>query len=382
MTESPRATPDQGSAELSDRLFAADAIERVIDDYIEDYEMVGEAPDGRDACHVPTEGERILIKDAILGLLGDPAWDAEWGKLIADRARELAAATQPAPSARPLTDDEREHIHAAIEMLGDYEATAREHGNDSIAAGAGATRYVLEKLFRFLPSRAPATATQPAPSEEPAELPPLVAAARQVLFHFYADKIGANVDLEGSMESLRKAADAAATQGAPTPALIPGEAYRRPGLVCGRCGCADLMHEGAPTPAQGEPAIVFDFDTEQAVAINVRMIGRVPLYLATTGKTGESDKPRLICPRCKVDRFQAACPGPLHACPMKAEAQTGETAASSAMGVEVALAMLHRALDSAGIGRGWARADVIGFFCNEWNAAAASPSTSNERKDS
>ena len=53
----------------------------------------------------------------------------------------------------PLTDEEREHIHQAIEMLGDYQAEQRQRGNDSIAAGAGATRYVLEKLFRFLPSR-------------------------------------------------------------------------------------------------------------------------------------------------------------------------------------------------------------------------------------
>lgn len=50
-----------------------------------------------------------------------------------------------------LTEEEREHIHQAIEMLGDYEVIQREWGNDSVAEGASATRYVLQKLFRFLP---------------------------------------------------------------------------------------------------------------------------------------------------------------------------------------------------------------------------------------
>ena len=29
----------------------------------------------------------------------------------------------------------------------------------------------------------------------------------------------------------------------------------------------------------------------------------------------------LICPRCKVDRFKEPCPGPMHLCPIKGEAQ-------------------------------------------------------------
>lgn len=43
--------------------------EPLIDEFLEDYEMVGEDEAGRDACHVPTEGERFLIKDAVMGLL-------------------------------------------------------------------------------------------------------------------------------------------------------------------------------------------------------------------------------------------------------------------------------------------------------------------------
>lgn len=42
--------------------------EAMVDEYLEDYEMVGEDADGRDACYQPTEGERALIKDAVMGL--------------------------------------------------------------------------------------------------------------------------------------------------------------------------------------------------------------------------------------------------------------------------------------------------------------------------
>lgn len=41
--------------------------EAVIDEYIEDYEMLGEAPDGRDACYTPNESDKALLKDAFMG---------------------------------------------------------------------------------------------------------------------------------------------------------------------------------------------------------------------------------------------------------------------------------------------------------------------------
>lgn len=60
-----------------------DTLETIIDAYIADYVMEGDG-----GCHTPTEGERLLIKDAIIGLLVDPDWDAEWGKHIADIAQK------------------------------------------------------------------------------------------------------------------------------------------------------------------------------------------------------------------------------------------------------------------------------------------------------
>jgi hypothetical protein len=65
-----------------------DDLEQIIDAFVEDYEMVGEDEDGRDACHTPTEGERALIKDAICGLLADPDWDNAWGDLIRYQAQQ------------------------------------------------------------------------------------------------------------------------------------------------------------------------------------------------------------------------------------------------------------------------------------------------------
>ena len=43
--------------------------EQFIDDYLEDYELIGEAEGVGDCCYTPTETERELIKDAVLGML-------------------------------------------------------------------------------------------------------------------------------------------------------------------------------------------------------------------------------------------------------------------------------------------------------------------------
>ena len=43
--------------------------EQFIDDYLEDYELIGEAEGVGDCCYTPAETERYLIKDAVMGLL-------------------------------------------------------------------------------------------------------------------------------------------------------------------------------------------------------------------------------------------------------------------------------------------------------------------------
>lgn len=45
--------------------------EAALDEYLEDYETRGEDEDGCDACHVPSEAEKFVIKDAIMGFLAD-----------------------------------------------------------------------------------------------------------------------------------------------------------------------------------------------------------------------------------------------------------------------------------------------------------------------
>ena len=50
--------------------------EQVMEDYVADYEMHGEDSLGQDAIYIPTERERMLIVDAIHGLLAEPEFVA------------------------------------------------------------------------------------------------------------------------------------------------------------------------------------------------------------------------------------------------------------------------------------------------------------------
>jgi len=59
LTASPQAAPEG----CVDR-------EALLQEYVADYEFLGETEDGRDACYTPNERERLLIEDAIRG------WDA------------------------------------------------------------------------------------------------------------------------------------------------------------------------------------------------------------------------------------------------------------------------------------------------------------------
>lgn len=47
------------------------AIDAAIREYVDDYELIGEDETGADACYTPTQSERVLIRDAINGLLAD-----------------------------------------------------------------------------------------------------------------------------------------------------------------------------------------------------------------------------------------------------------------------------------------------------------------------
>lgn len=50
--------------------------EQVMQDYVADYEMCGEDALGQDARYIPNERERVLIIDAIRGLLAEPEFVA------------------------------------------------------------------------------------------------------------------------------------------------------------------------------------------------------------------------------------------------------------------------------------------------------------------
>jgi hypothetical protein len=109
-----------GDALTAEPLFAADRLEQIIDAYVADYELIGEDESGRDGCYAPTNTERGLIKDAIMGLLGDPDWDAEWGKHIAQLAvnRDTAAYTASLAAENERLRSELEQLRALICYVG------------------------------------------------------------------------------------------------------------------------------------------------------------------------------------------------------------------------------------------------------------------------
>lgn len=67
--------------------FTPDKLETIIDQYIDDYELRGDGGD-----YTPSQFEKFLIKDAIMGLLVDPEFDAALASHLkhADQAASAA----------------------------------------------------------------------------------------------------------------------------------------------------------------------------------------------------------------------------------------------------------------------------------------------------
>lgn len=56
-------------------------LEKAVAEYVEEYEMRGEAEDGQDACYTPNEREKALLLDALMGF--------DFGQLNAARVTEM-----------------------------------------------------------------------------------------------------------------------------------------------------------------------------------------------------------------------------------------------------------------------------------------------------
>ena len=126
-------------AVASDSLGQPDNLEVIIDAFIEDYEMIGETEDGRDACHTPTEGERALIKDAICGLLVDTDWDNAWGAHIKSLAHP--------PEAHKLLQQALEALDNSVDVVREEytEAVRRYSGLPSRKARLDSLNALLTK---------------------------------------------------------------------------------------------------------------------------------------------------------------------------------------------------------------------------------------------
>jgi len=78
-------------------------LDKIIDAHVDGYELHGENEAGFDVRYDPTDHERLLIRDAIAGLLADPDWAAAWGRhvneIVAARVDPQQENGAPAPSA-------------------------------------------------------------------------------------------------------------------------------------------------------------------------------------------------------------------------------------------------------------------------------------------
>jgi hypothetical protein len=91
--------------------------EALVDEYLEDYEMVGEDEQGRDACYTPNDREKALIKDFVMGLFQE-------AELVASK---LAASPQPATSdERGVPVKTQRKISALTKQVADLKAS-RDH---------------------------------------------------------------------------------------------------------------------------------------------------------------------------------------------------------------------------------------------------------------
>ena len=59
-----------------------DELDTIINEYVDNYELTGD-----EGSYTPTLTEKLLIKDAIHGLLADTDWDNAWGRYIAALAK-------------------------------------------------------------------------------------------------------------------------------------------------------------------------------------------------------------------------------------------------------------------------------------------------------
>lgn len=84
-----------------------DELDTIINEYVDSYELTGD-----EGSYTPTETEKLLIKDAIHGLLADTDWDNAWGRHIAALAKSQPV--EQGEPVRPMSDEEREDAFSRL----------------------------------------------------------------------------------------------------------------------------------------------------------------------------------------------------------------------------------------------------------------------------
>lgn len=135
---------------MTDTLANACMTEQAIDEYLSDYTM-----DGDSEFHMPTDAERFLIKDAIMGLLVDQNFLASFAPLTEPELRAgIALQLREIERLRKRVDELSDLLTSAraiAERKGD--GTHWERFSERLAAaGIGS---ITPRTFRVLPSDTP-----------------------------------------------------------------------------------------------------------------------------------------------------------------------------------------------------------------------------------
>ena len=80
-----------------------DELDTIINEYVDGYELTGD-----EGSYTPTLTEKLLIKDAIHGLLADTDWDNAWGRYIAALAKSQPV--EQGEPVRPMSDEQIEKL--------------------------------------------------------------------------------------------------------------------------------------------------------------------------------------------------------------------------------------------------------------------------------
>ena len=106
---------------------ALEAVHAHVQNYLTDYEIIGESETGFECCHTPTEFEAAILEDATAGLLAD---DDLLDKIV--RYRTLFIAKYGDKSKPPLDSCDMSHMWRIDDLIAELQQTRDRFGNTCV----------------------------------------------------------------------------------------------------------------------------------------------------------------------------------------------------------------------------------------------------------